>query len=130
MTYIDVVAGIVFNDDQSSVLIALRKPLQHQGNLWEFPGGKLEPGESQPEALSRELVEEIGISPDSLTFRRSIEHAYSDKAVRLHFWDVLAFSGQVSGREGQTLQWVRRTELARFPFPAANQAIVDELLSS
>ena len=82
MTFIDVVAGIIFDESRHSVLLARRKPEQHQGGLWEFPGGKQEAGESQQEALQRELFEEIAIRPDTMRFRRSIEHRYDDKAVR------------------------------------------------
>jgi len=129
LKYIDVVAGIIFSDDRSSVLLALRKPNQHQGGLWEFPGGKQESGETQSESLIRELHEEIAISAVSMEYRRTIEHAYDDKAVRLHFWDVLSFTGRESSREGQVLRWVRCSEFADYRFPVANQPIVDELLS-
>lgn len=127
MTFIDVVAGIIFNDDRTSVLLALRKPEQHQGGLWEFPGGKQEPGENQQAALERELLEEIAIQALELEFRRSIEHTYDDKAVRLHFWNVLSFRGEARGKESQVLKWVPCTDLSDFAFPAANQPIVDEL---
>ncbi len=127
MTFIDVVAGIIFDESRHSVLLARRKPEQHQGDLWEFPGGKQEAGETQKEALQRELFEEIAIRPDAIHFRRSIEHRYDDKAVRLHFWDVDSFTGTPMGCEGQVLQWVRLDELAQFNFPAANRAIVEEL---
>ena len=127
MTFIDVVAGIIFDPSRHSVLLARRKPEQHQGDLWEFPGGKQEAGESQQEALRRELFEEIAIRPDAVSFRRSIEHRYDDKAVRLHFWDVDSFTGTPAGCEGQLLRWVPVVELAQFSFPAANQAVVEEL---
>ncbi len=127
MIYIDVVAGIIFDENRHSVLLARRKPKQHQGGLWEFPGGKQESGESQKEALRRELYEEIAIRPDAIKFRRSIEHCYNDKAVRLHFWDVNSFTGAPKGCEGQVLQWVLTGELAQFSFPAANRSIVEEL---
>ena len=127
MTFIDVVAGIIFDESRHSVLLARRKPEQHQGGLWEFPGGKQEAGESQQEALQRELFEEIAIRPDTMRFRRSIEHRYDDKAVRLHFWDVDSFTGAPKGCEGQALQWVPIGELVQFRFPAANQTIVEEL---
>ena len=120
-------AGIIFDESRHSVLLARRKPEQHQGGLWEFPGGKQEAGESQQEALYRELFEEIAIRVDAINFRCSIEHRYDDKAVRLHFWDVDSFTGTPAGCEGQVLQWVPLDELAQFSFPAANQTVVEEL---
>ncbi|MEE9321887.1 MAG: (deoxy)nucleoside triphosphate pyrophosphohydrolase [Granulosicoccus sp.] len=126
---INVVAGIIFNSDQQSVLLALRKPEQHQGGRWEFPGGKQEGDETLEAALSRELLEEINLTPKTFQFRRIIEHRYADKAVRLHFYDVTEFSGIAQGREGQTVQWVPVCDLDKLEIPAANRLIVDELLA-
>lgn len=130
MKVVDVVAGIVFDHACSQVLLALRKPGQHQGNLWEFPGGKIETGEQPEQALRRELQEETDISVIDCQPRRMIEHRYSDKHVRLHFYDVFEFSGEPRGMEGQQLRWVRLGELENLPFPDANQNIVDDLLES
>ncbi len=125
---IEVVAGIIFDAAREQVLLALRKPDQHQGNLWEFPGGKLEPDESQADALARELFEEINLVVVGSQHRCSLEHRYSDKHVQLHFWDVTTFTGEPKGCEGQELRWVSLTELSAYAFPAANQAVVDQLL--
>ena len=129
MKFIDVVAGVIFDTSASQVLLALRKPEQHQGNRWEFPGGKLEEGEALHEGLIRELREEIGIVVTQCQPRTIIEHSYADKQVRLHFWDVTAFDGEPAGCEGQTLQWLALAELGALEFPKANQAIVNELLA-
>lgn len=128
MDYIDVVAGIIFNEAGTQVLLALRKPGQHQGDRWEFPGGKLESGEAEQAGLARELREEIGITVTDCRTRSIIEHSYDDKHVRLHFWDVYGFEGTPEGLEGQRLQWVALTALGEFEFPEANQTIVDELM--
>ena len=129
MKYIDVVAGVIFEESGSRLLLALRKPEQHQGNRWEFPGGKLEEGEALQDGLVRELREEIGIVATESRPRTVIEHSYPDKQVRLHFWDVSAFDGEPVGCEGQTLQWLPLAELDSLEFPEANRAIVDELLA-
>lgn len=127
MTPVDVVAGIIFSLDRGSVLLALRKPHQHQGDRWEFPGGKVDLDEDQDAALSRELFEELGLSVTQSRYRRTLEHQYPDKLVRLHFWDVLQYDGEAQGMEGQSLQWVLLSELPTYTFPEANQPIVDEL---
>lgn len=126
--YIEVVAGIIFNHDKSQVLLALRKPEQHQGNRWEFPGGKLEAHEAIEQALHRELNEELGIRVEVCESFCQIEHAYADKAVRLHFWQVNKFSGDARGRENQKLQWFALAELAELDFPEANKPVVLRLL--
>lgn len=128
MKRVDVVAGVIFDAQRLRVLLALRKPEQHQGDLWEFPGGKMEPAETQMQALQREILEEIGIVVTHCDHRHTIEHHYPDKHVRLHFWDVTTFSGTPRGCEDQRLEWVSFSELAAYRFPEANQNIVDELM--
>lgn len=129
MKCIDVVAGVIFDSTASQVLLALRKPDQHQGNRWEFPGGKLEEGEALQDGLLRELREEIGIVATQCQPRTIIEHRYPDKQVRLHFWNVTAFEGEPVGCEGQALQWRPLVELGDLEFPEANRAIVNELIA-
>jgi len=126
---LDVAAGAVLSADKSEVLLALRRADQHQGNLWEFPGGKLEANETAEQALRRELHEEIGIYARSITPLLIVEHEYVDKAVRLHVFTVEEFRGEPQSLEGQPLQWVALAELRSYAFPAANTAIVDALLS-
>ena len=130
MKRVEVVAGVIFNASGTEVLVALRKPEQHQGDRWEFPGGKLEPGESIAVGLARELSEEIGIDVVSCEARTTIEHNYTDKQVCLYFWDVTEFSGVPEGREGQELRWVALSKLNELRFPDANQSIVDTLVAS
>lgn len=127
---IEVVAAVIFNESREQVLLALRKPDQHQGDRWEFPGGKVEAGETLEEALSRELSEELDIIPESSVERRTLTHSYAEKTVRLHVRDVHRFRGVPQGLEAQTLRWVPIAELAGLPFPDANQVIVDELVAS
>ncbi len=123
---VHVAAGVILRDRQ--VLIARRHQQAHQGGLWEFPGGKLEDGESVAEALSRELQEEIGITVEAAEPLLQISHDYSDKRVLLDFWTVSAFSGEPAGREGQSLEWCKLERLREREFPAANVPVVDRLL--
>lgn len=120
---IDVAAAAIFND-RDELLIAKRAAHLHQGNLWEFPGGKLELGETAAQALSRELQEELGITPTQFRPLITVTHQYADKAVRLHVFQVESFVGEPHGHEGQPLAWVARKKLSDYPFPAANLPIV------
>jgi len=129
MSTLEVVAGIVWNPAAEHVLLALRKPGQHQGDRWEFPGGKVEPGETLDAALVRELGEELDIVPTAFVPRCTLVHAYPDKRVRLHFMDVTRFDGTPAGREGQTLRWAAPSELGSLTFPEANRSVVDALIS-
>lgn len=123
---VHVAAGVILRDRQ--VLIARRHHEAHQGGLWEFPGGKLEGGESVSEALTRELQEEIGITVEKAEPLLKISHDYTDKQVLLDFWTVSAFSGEPEGREGQSLEWCNLERLREREFPAANVPVVNRLL--
>ncbi len=117
-----VVAAVIRRDGQ--ILIARRPAHLHMGGLWEFPGGKVEPGEPVEAALIRELEEELGILPTEFHPLIRIRHDYPDKAVCLDVWEVTAFRGEPEGREGQPLAWVGPGALAAYEFPAANRPIV------
>ena len=124
---VDVVAGIILKEDE--VFIALRLADKHQGGFWEFPGGKVESGESFELALKRELQEEVGITLGSCQHFETLEYDYGDKQVRLHFYKVDDFSGVACGVEGQEVAWVSLARLADFQFPQANRPIVERLLA-
>ena len=119
------VGAIVTDDDR--VLLSLRAKSSHQGGLWEFPGGKVEDGETVTEALVRELYEELEITATSYSPLIKVSHDYGDKAVLLDVWLVTAFSGTPSGREGQKIAWYKLSELGSVEFPKANAAIVNAL---
>lgn len=124
MPRVHVAVGVIVNT-HGEILISRRHVDSHQGGLWEFPGGKVERGESVAEALRRELREELGI--DVLASRALLEvhHDYVDKQVLLDVWLIDRFSGQAVGREGQPLCWCSPAELANYDFPAANEPIVE-----
>jgi 8-oxo-dGTP diphosphatase len=106
------------------VLIAQRPKGWHQGGLWEFPGGKVEPGEDGRAALRRELREELGIE---ITIARPLirlRHRYSDRAVLLDCWRVSHWEGEVHGREGQRIAWARPEALDERRFLPADKAII------
>lgn len=126
---IHVAAAAIFNA-QGRLLLALRDEKQHQGGLWEFPGGKVETSEDVRQALARELHEELGIEIDLAATRPLIKvpYHYPDKSVLLDVFRVDAFSGQAYGREGQEVRWVNPGQLSEYQFPAANRPIVNSLL--
>ena len=118
------VAAAVIRGLDGRILIARRADTQHQGGLWEFPGGKVEAGESVEVALARELSEELGIGVTTARPLIAVRHDYPDKQVLLDVWEVSAFTGEPHGAEGQPLAWVTARELGDYEFPAANQPIV------
>lgn len=121
------VAVGVLRDAAGRVLIARRHAAAHQGGRWEFPGGKVEPGESVLAALQREFVEELSIDVCAAEPLLQVSHDYIDKRVLLDVWLVAQFNGEPIGVEGQPLRWVPVRELGSYDFPDANHAIVDML---
>lgn len=124
--YVHVAVGVLVNDNRE-VLIALRPAQAHQGGFWEFPGGKVEEGESVEQALNREFEEELGISVQACSPITQISHEYSDKSVMLDVRRVEKFSGIPKGREGQTIEWRALSNLRAADFPKANERIIDAL---
>lgn len=122
---VHVAAGVIIRD--ARVLVTRRPDDTHQGGLWEFPGGKLEPAEEVEAALKRELHEEIGIVVLDASALLQVHHDYGDKRVLLDFWQIEAFEGEPVGREGQALQWCPLVDLPKLEFPAANIAVVEHL---
>ena len=118
------VAAAVIRSNDGRILIARRADSQHQGGLWEFPGGKVEAGEAVEIALARELNEELGIVVTQARPLIKVRHDYPDKQVLLDVWEVDGFTGEPHGAEGQPLAWVSARELSQYDFPEANQPIV------
>jgi len=125
---IHVAVGVIVGADQK-ILISRRSPDAHQGDLWEFPGGKLENDETVLVALQRELQEELGIDidPDQCYPLKKILHHYHDRSILLDIWRVDSFRGEPSGREQQDVKWQSVDALDQQDFPAANRAIISAL---
>ena len=113
---VHVVAGVL-PDPAGRVLVARRPRGTHLEGRWEFPGGKLMPGESREAGLARELAEEIGIRVLAARPLIRLEHRYPDRDVVLDVWSVESYSGEPHGREGQRVEWrdIRSLEAADFP---------------
>ena len=128
MQHVLVAVGIVLRQGQT--FITLRPDDKHQGGKWEFPGGKVEAGETTFAALKRELDEEIGIEVKHSTAFMRIEHDYGDKQVTLDIHIIDDFSNEPYGREQQQGRWVAIDALQSSQFPAANAPIVEKLQQS
>jgi 8-oxo-dGTP diphosphatase len=117
-------------DVDKRVLIAQRPPGKALAGFWEFPGGKLDPGERPEQALIRELHEEIGITVQEaclapLTFA---SHAYDDFHLLMPLYICRRWEGQVMAREGQTLAWVRANRLREYNMPPADIPLIPHLI--
>ena len=119
-----VVAGIVWRGDR---YLAVRRPEgKYMAGYWEFPGGKIEVGETPDQALARELREELGIRVADSRLWRDRVHRYPDLHVHVFFYMVNAFQGEPLPREGQSMAWVTPAENA-LPFLSADLGVVAEL---
>lgn len=121
------VAVGILTDPTGAVLIARRPVRSHQGGLWEFPGGKVEMGETAEAGLRRELWEELGIELLAAEPLLEVRHAYPDKIVLLDVWRVTAYRGEPHGREGQPLVWMQPAGMVASAFPAADAPIISRL---
>ncbi len=121
---VHVVAAAV-TDADGRILIAQRPPGKHLAGSWEFPGGKLEPGETRVEGLARELKEELGITltghPRPLI---RVRHAYLFGEVLIDMWVVTRYEGEPRGLDGQQLRWCTQEELATAELLPADRPIV------
>jgi 8-oxo-dGTP diphosphatase len=120
-----VVVGLLMAGDR--VFVTRRAAHRHQGGKWEFPGGKLEPGEDALGALRRELREELGIEVLAAEPSMQVRHRYPDYDVFLDVWRVTAYAGAPRGREGQEARWAAVAELMRLEFPEADWPILRRL---
>lgn len=123
---VHVAVGVIVNAD-GKILIAKRPLNAHQGGLWEFPGGKVDDGETIEQALVRELHEELAIEVLASQPLIQIRHHYPDKSVLLDVHKITQFTGSPIGNEGQPIQWVDAKELRSFEFPAANRPIISAI---
>lgn len=124
---IHVVAGVI-TDARGRILLARRTEGRDLAGRWEFPGGKREPGETEAEALIRELQEELGITPEVGEPIINVPQQYPDKRLRLDVRRVLSWKGTPRGHEGQALAWVAPEKLPRYAMPPADRPVVAALL--
>jgi mutator protein MutT len=119
-----VVAGIIERDGR--ILITRRPAAAHLAGLWEFPGGKPEPGESLEAALAREIREELGAEVSVGEAIETVDWEYPDKRIRLVFFRCRV-EGEPRPLEGQEMAWVVPADLGRYEFPAADVLLIERL---
>jgi 8-oxo-dGTP diphosphatase len=117
-------------DGKGRVLIAQRPAHKQLGGLWEFPGGKVEPGESPEAALVRELREELDLTvePDCLDPFAFASHAYPDFHLLMPLYVIAKWNGEPTAHDAQALAWVRARELRDYPMPPADVVLVERLI--
>ncbi|AFJ48320.1 8-oxo-dGTP diphosphatase MutT [Shimwellia blattae] len=129
MTHLNVAVGIIRNAGKQ-IFITRRAATGHMASKLEFPGGKVEPGESPEQGLVRELEEEVGIlaSDYSLFARKDVQ--FGERQVTLWFYLVEKWQGEPWGKEGQPGAWIAQSALQPADFPPANQTVIEQLQSA
>jgi 8-oxo-dGTP diphosphatase len=127
------VAAAALVDEDSRVLVATRPERKSMAGLWEFPGGKVEPGETPEACLVRELEEELGIvtKPPCLAPLSFASHPYPTFHLLMPLFVCRVWDGEPTPREGQQIRWLRPKELFTLPMPEADRPLLrflDELL--
>ena len=122
---IDVSAALVFHGGR--LLITRRHTDAHLGGLWEFPGGKREAHETFEQCLAREIREELGMEISVRELFEEITHAYETKTVHLKFFVCVWIGGEPRALGCAAFQWIRKSELADYKFPAADARLLEKL---
>ena len=120
----------VIKNEQGQILIDRRRPEGLLGGLWEFPGGKVEPGETMQECIAREIAEELAITITVGDHLITIDHAYSHFRVTLNVYWCTHVSGEPQPLECDEIQWVAPEQLNTYPFPKANEKIIAAILAT
>lgn len=126
-TWIPVVAGLMRR--QNKVLVGQRPHGTSLAGTWEFPGGKMELGESPEEALARELKEELGIEAEIGPLKYAASHTYGKTGILFLFFEVKYWKGQIKTQQHLDLKWVTTKELAQLELPEANAKFIDKIVA-
>lgn len=122
---LNVVAGIIW---QEGLYLAVERPEgANMAGWWEFPGGKIEEGESRDDALVRELQEELGVTPLEFDYWQKLEHEYEEFSVCLHFFNITKYSGELKSLENQRMEWVDPSLPPTLDYLPADIKIVEDL---
>ena len=124
---LNVVAGIIWRDGE---YLAVQRPEgARMAGWWEFPGGKIESGESREDALVREFQEELGVTPTEFEYWRDLEYEYDEFTVQLNFYHIHKYSGELTSLENQQMVWVDPASKPTLDYLPADILIVKELHS-
>ena len=127
MESLPMVVVAAYAERDGKVMICQRRPQAHNGLKWEFPGGKLEPGESPEAALARELREELGIEARVGRVRDAVYHRYGDRDVLVLFYACGIASGEPKCLDCNAIEWVAPEDLKRRDFAGADAAFIERL---
>ena len=122
---VDVSAALILHGGK--LLIAQRHAKSHLGGLWEFPGGKREPGESFEQCLVREIREELGVEIAVGDLYEEISHDYPEKSIRLKFFICRLLAGEPQPLDCAAVKWIALPELDNHEFPAADSRLLEKL---
>ncbi|MBR3888673.1 MAG: (deoxy)nucleoside triphosphate pyrophosphohydrolase [Clostridia bacterium] len=122
---IEVVAAVIFNGDK--FMIAQRNLKKSQGGLWEFPGGKIEPGETGEEALKREIREEFNAEISVGELITEVEHHYPEKDVKLYFYRAELVGEKLEVLEHEAIAWISKEEKDKYQFAGADDGVVERI---
>jgi 8-oxo-dGTP diphosphatase len=121
------VAAALIRDAQGRYLITQRRYGSHLAGLWEFPGGKLEAGETPAAGLRRELTEELSATFTVGNHVETVRWEYPERVVVLHFFECRLESGDIEPREQQAMTWVDPARLGDYDFPPADRELIQRL---
>ena len=125
---INVVAGIIIN--QNKILIGKRKDKDIGGGKWEFPGGKIEVGETNSEALERELNEELGISAKIGKELMNYEHVFKTTIYNITFMEIIDYEGEICNNAHSEIKWVKFLNLPEYDFISGDDRFIQSLIKS
>ena len=125
---INVVAGIIIN--QNKILIGKRKDKDIGGGKWEFPGGKIEIGEANSEALERELYEELGISVKIGKELMNYEHMFKTTIYNISFMEIMEYKGEICNNAHSEIKWVKFSDLLKYDFISGDDRFIQSLIKS
>jgi 8-oxo-dGTP diphosphatase len=119
---VPVAVGILLRENR--ILVTRRREGTHLAGSWEFPGGKVQPGEEPEATLRREIEEEVGVRFEKSTLIHRQQHVYSERQVDLYFYLCTGVTGEPASSEGQEIRWVSASDLDHLPTPPANGEVI------